>query len=96
MAGVSAAELTCESGGRQSFGVNEDLAFQNPQVAASGLFRSAFRVIPVRPGTSSFLDFRLAQTPAQRHAALAKICELMGLTKDQGDDDQFEVTLQSL
>jgi hypothetical protein len=96
MAGVAAAELTCESGNRRSFGINEELVFQNAQVSASGLFRSAFRVIPVRPGTASFLDFRLIQDTAQRHAALAKACELMDLMRDEGDDDQFGAALQSL
>jgi hypothetical protein len=97
-AGVAAAELTCEAGDRQSFGFNEELALgdENRHAADSGLFRSAFRVIPVRPGTASFVDFRLVQDEARRHEGLAKMCGLMKLTPHEIDDDQFMATLRGL
>ena len=95
-AGVAAAELTCETGGRQSFGVNEESVFQNPQAVACGLFRTAFRVIPVRPGTASFLDVRLVQDTTQRRQTLEKLLCLMGLAKNGVDDESFAAAVQAL
>jgi hypothetical protein len=95
MAGVAGAELTFEGSGR-SFGFNEGLALSNPQVAQSTLFRSAFKVIPARDGTASFLDFRLVQDPARRCQDLEKMCLLLGLINDEVDSDSFSAALQSL
>jgi len=96
MAGVAGAELTFEGLGRSSFGFNEDLAQNNPQIAQSGLFRSAFKVIPARDGTASFLDFRLSQDPTRQRQDLEKMCLLLGLVNDEIDEDSFSAALQSL
>jgi hypothetical protein len=96
MAGVAGAELTFEVGGRTSFGFNEALAQHKPQLAGSGLFERAFRVIPVRPGTASFVDFRLNSDSDQRCRDLTRMCDLLGFSREEGDDDSFSATLQSL
>ena len=63
MAGVAGAELTFEGLGRSSFGFNEDLAQNNPQIAQSGLFRSAFKVIPRVMGLLRSLTFVFPKIP---------------------------------
>jgi hypothetical protein len=97
-AGVAAAELTYEGDGRHSFGLNEELIFRSSEVASSGIFRTAFRVLPLRHGTASFVDVRLVLDKTHRHDSLRKLCEFMGLVKqnDGGDDDQFLAALRNL